>query len=421
MPIQKDSEGRTRVYIWTLCNEFFVESGILQKGSGISVPVALTLEERPEGWNVEINRPVTGNWGPSIKAIFPLETWKLLFASEPSEIEYRNALLEPLSQNNIRQATEIFGLSFEPTPKGNIKSTSTSRPTSFFRLITLTPTATLDLSTFKEVSDVAFNWADNRLQLMVQIGNDYNNGFQITSFQKALLSKGWQVHIYQYQTDEMYSEGDAFVLKNIKDPQQVDSRYTFLVETTLEELQNRFRDRRDLVCQVINENGKVVWQSNLYLSNNFSWLPEEVYRTGIVYGNGVVVGYPNLLSQDRSLFLHEEEFITVKEPIGGFYRLSYTFSLAQVAKPMSVYDLVEFSKRLVVRIFQYHENGEYAVGNGYVLSGEVSATSGIFTVDFPNSWLSHSFKGTTDYYLRIEDIDGNIIKEEFFHFIEFAP
>jgi hypothetical protein len=46
---------------------------------------------------------------------------------------------------------------------------------------------------------------------MVQIGNDYNNTLQVTSFQKALLSKGWQVRIYQYQEDEMYSEDKALV------------------------------------------------------------------------------------------------------------------------------------------------------------------------------------------------------------------
>jgi hypothetical protein len=416
VPLQISNDGKTTAYTVVACSEFYVQNGVLQRGTSLDIPIALTLEEWVDGWNVEIERPKVGNWGPSIREIFPPETWPLIFASDSSAMTLRNALYTDLFEDNIQQAVQAFGLPFETRLPPVTNGTLTPRPTSSIRLITFTPTPTVDVASLRTVENVFKNWMADQLQLLVQIGSASDN-IQLTSSQRVMLSKGWQVRIYQRQPDENYRDEKALVLKDIKYPQEPNISYTFFVETTMEELQRLFNDRRDLIYQVVNGQGNVIWQEDLYLSNNLVLaFAEKEFSVGLG-GGGVVVGSPNLLSQDNSIFIHQGKFITVIEPVGGFYELSYTFDLLKVTNITATSELETLARELIIRIFPYQENSNYRIENAYMIPAkEYSSSVGLYRVDFPIKWLTEAVKEDMRYYLRIEDKNKNIIKEEFFTF-----
>jgi len=117
MPLQTTIEGEIHAYLQVLCVEFYVKDRVLQEGSGTSEPVALTLRRQAETWHViELRTPELGNWGPSIRKIFPPEALPLIFGSTWDDILRQNAVGKILYQDNVRQATAFFGLPFVPTP-----------------------------------------------------------------------------------------------------------------------------------------------------------------------------------------------------------------------------------------------------------------------------------------------------------------
>ena len=119
MPLQTTANGDVQAYLQVFCNEFYLEEGTLWQGTGISVPVAFTLAKQGEVWYViESQRPKMGNWGESLREIFPPEALRLLINSTPDEISRHNAVINILYQKNIHQASEFYGLPFVPTPAG---------------------------------------------------------------------------------------------------------------------------------------------------------------------------------------------------------------------------------------------------------------------------------------------------------------
>jgi hypothetical protein len=74
---------------------------------------------------------------------------------------------------------------------------------------------------------------------------------------------------------------------------------------------------------------------------------------------------------------------------------------------------------LSVTLFPYRDDGEYAIANSYALLGEVFHGGYVFEVHFPFDWLSEVFTDDHMFYLRVADGDGNILKEEYFHFVPY--
>jgi len=263
MPLQTKADGTIKVFLQVLCQEYYKDHGVLQSGTGISIPVALTLDEREAGWYVEHQTPEAGNWGPSLREIFPPQSWPRI--SAPTGL---TADGKTLSQNNIQQAEEYFGLLVNPTPKWLLPSTPTStpRPTSSVRIITPTPTPTLPafstlileayrVSVSQQSSSSDPFWITVRLESVPRLSTGPLNN-RLTSFQKGLLSSGWSVYLYQRRVDDDYSNQAALVLDDVKDPHAWE--HTFEVEFTQEEVLDQLGDHRDLVYQIVDGIGKVL-------------------------------------------------------------------------------------------------------------------------------------------------------------------
>lgn len=419
MPLQTDADGTIKAYLQVLCKEFYNDCGVLLRGTGISVPVALTLEEREEGWSVEHQTPKYGSaGGVSIYDIFPSQAWPLL--SAPT---HRTADGKTFSQNNIQQAEDYFGLPANPTPRWFLPATPTKTPipTSFVEIITLTPTPTLpalDIPALNlEVTHVNIfpkHHSYGNFLLLVQLGGALNH--RLTSFQKGQLSSGWLVNMYQRRADDDYSDQAALILDDVKDPR--DSQFTFFVEITLEEIRNQFWDHRDLIYQIVDGSGNVVWQDEHYLILGLSPPPANY---GEEVAEGVVVGYPNLVSEDTARFKHQGKFIPIEEPRGGFYSLTYSFDFIEAsgttARDSELEALID---GLSISLFPYREDGEYVIENSDALSTDVHVGGHYFDVHLPSDWLSEAIKDDHTFYLRIADGEGNILKEEYFHFIPYV-
>jgi len=425
LPVHTEADGTIKAYLQVLCKEFYESSGVLLRGTGISVPVALTLDEREEGWSVEHQMPEAGNWGSSMREIFPSQAWPIIAAPTG-----RTSDGKTFSQNNIEQAEEYFGLLVNPTPKWLLPSTPTStpRPTSSVRILTPTPTPTLPiLSTLiLEASRVSVSqqstisgpfWISVRLESVPRLSTGPLNN-SLTPFQKGLLSSGWRVYLYQRRVDDEYSNQAALVLDDVKDPHAWE--HTFDVEFTQEEVLDQLGDHRDLVYQIVDGAGNVSWQGEFYDSTGLSRLPAN-YDADTA--EGVVVGYPKLVSEDTTLFLHQGMFIPIEEPRGGFDHLHYEFDFwKQSGTTMTSSELIDLMEELSIRVFPYREDGDYAIENSFALSGRTLAGGGpFFRVHFPYDWLSEASKSDQKYYLRIADGEGNIYIEEYFHFIPHTP
>ena len=419
MPLQTDTDGIIKAYLQVLCNEFYDYYGVLLRGTGISGPVALTLEKREEGWSVEHQTPEVGNWGPSIREIFPSQTWPII--SAPTG---RTADGKTFSQNNIQQAEDYFGLPVNPTPRWLLPATPTKTPipTSSVRILTLTPTPTLPaldiLALNPEVTRVNIfpkHHSYGNFLLFVRLGSAPLN-HRLNSFQRGQLSSGWRVYMYQRRADDDYSDQVALVLDDVKDP--LDSQYTFLVEITLEEIRNQFWDHRDLVYQIVDEAGKVSWQDEHYLILGLSPPPAN---HNVDVAEGLVIGYPNLVSEDTARFTHQGKFIPIKEPQGSFYSLSYAFDFIKASGITATSEMEALADGLAITLFPYREDGEYSIENSYALTGEVSAGGYVFQVHFPFDWLSEVFNDDHMFYLRVADSEGNIYKEEYLHFVPYTP
>jgi hypothetical protein len=425
MPLHTDVNGTIKVYLQVLCQEYYENNGDLQSGTGISIPVALTLEEREEGWSVEHQTPEAGNWGPSLREIFPSQSWPRI--SDPTG---RTADGKTLTQNNIQQAEEYFGLLVDPTPRWLLPATPTKtpRPTSSVLIITSTPTPTLPaLSTLTlEVSRVSVSqqssvsgpfWISVRLESVPRLSTGPLNN-RLTPFQKGLLSSGWRVYVYQRRADNEYSNQAALVLDDVKDPHAWE--HTFEVEFTQEEVLDQLGDHRDLVYQIVDRAGNVSWQGEFYDSTGLSQFPAEY---GAETAEGVVVGYPKLVSENAVLFAHQGTFIPIEQLRGGFDHLHYEFDfLKESGTTMTAFELDALIKESEIRVFPYREDGDYAIESSFTLSGRTLGGGGpFFRVHFPYDWLSETSKSDQKYYLRIVDGEGNIYIEEYFHFIPTAP
>lgn len=80
-------QSGTRVFVWAVCSELLSIDNQLVDGSGMSLPAAFQIEvkgSRPRVLAAEIPADGSG-YGPSIRRIFPSNTWPAIFANGTRE------------------------------------------------------------------------------------------------------------------------------------------------------------------------------------------------------------------------------------------------------------------------------------------------------------------------------------------------
>ena len=105
------------VYMLVGCEEFFPKNGLLEQGTSLSEPIAITLEKQSGKWQiVDRQKPDIRKWDQSIKEIFPQQSWAMVFGSTRTLLASRNAVYRILNKQNIQQAEDFYGIPFIPTP-----------------------------------------------------------------------------------------------------------------------------------------------------------------------------------------------------------------------------------------------------------------------------------------------------------------
>ncbi|MGB2964033.1 MAG: hypothetical protein WBB69_08605 [Anaerolineales bacterium] len=404
-PVERTSDDNFKTYLYVKFREFYVDRGELIEGGGGNIPAALTIEEKEQGWHIDLQTPTPGNqWGSSIQEIFPEDVWPLLFHPPPIPNDR-------IIENIIHQAEEHFGLVFDP--EENSFPPAGKTPTHTVQILTLTPTPTGDLSTLElKVSGQAFI-SNAGITIQIDLYPKVKRPYY-----KGLVSSGWRVLIYQRNGDNNYAEGNVLILDEL---QESYNQYEFSVRTTIEEVQNQFENRRDLIYQIVDQYGNVAWQDDLYLFMNLSQFSDDGIP-GDITNNGWVVGKPNLMDEDQIFYTdRQEKFIDITGIRGGFYELVYTFNLAGVTDITTTSELETLADELTCELFPYDDFGKIVAKNSELLSGEVISIAGLYSVYFPPDWLSSEQFPEKSYYLKITEGTGTTIKEDFFHSFPYIP
>jgi hypothetical protein len=108
------------LYLLALCEEYYPKDGMLELGTGISVPVVLVLGHSDGRDSITGHvLPVDGEgYGSSIKANFPENTWRFIFSSTTEDIVSYNALTASFEQEVCQQAQAVYGLPCRPKGVG---------------------------------------------------------------------------------------------------------------------------------------------------------------------------------------------------------------------------------------------------------------------------------------------------------------
>jgi hypothetical protein len=92
------------LYIWALCQEYTLDGGSLRDGSGISLPVALQIQQ--DNQPIEIMGhlvPRDGSYyGPDVRSIFPRSTWPQIMSANQEDIGLYN-----YRANELMKATRM--------------------------------------------------------------------------------------------------------------------------------------------------------------------------------------------------------------------------------------------------------------------------------------------------------------------------
>ena len=413
-PLEEMEDGDVRAFLQVVYREFYVEHGEIKEGGGGDIPAVATMEEKENGWRVEIDTPQVGNWGPSIREMFPEEVLPLVFEHGPS----LKPIFEIINNNIVQQAEEHFGLVFD-ADKNSLLATNKNRPEPSVIILTLTPTPTTDISVLEPNVSARVFVDDEHISIDVNLYRE-----RITPFQQGLLSSGWLVYLYKRRADNNYSIQDAIVFDDAK---KQGPSSEFIVSVSLEQVRRHFGDTRSLFYQIVDKDGEIFLQEDIYidteLTQQYPDNPEKDFPNDYHedLNDGVVIGNPNLLSSNISpVFISNEDFITIKEPQGGFHSLAYSYRFRSIEGITSTAEWENFSKTLVIEVFPYREDGLYTSENKTVLLKEISGVDTVLSAQFPHEWLDKKWNGAQKFYLRITDESGNILKEAYLQFIPYT-
>jgi hypothetical protein len=110
-PLNAQAEGK--IYLWVLCEEYYLEQGALMPGSGASLPVALLVQESNGRYEISgllVPRDGTG-YGIDVRAIFPPSAWSQIMSQSKDEMERYNERAARLEEQTEMKARLYYGVS----------------------------------------------------------------------------------------------------------------------------------------------------------------------------------------------------------------------------------------------------------------------------------------------------------------------
>ncbi|MBS3752724.1 MAG: hypothetical protein KGY46_04970 [Anaerolineales bacterium] len=109
-PLNNDRGRDGFIYLWVLCEEYYIDDGNLQRGTGLSTPVSLELLEIDEKYEIiDHFSPRDGSYyPPDVKQIFPENTWNRIHKSNQGDIYKSNYRIHQLENDIQKQVMSRF-------------------------------------------------------------------------------------------------------------------------------------------------------------------------------------------------------------------------------------------------------------------------------------------------------------------------
>ena len=108
--MQEQDGNLIHIYLWALCLEYYRDGQGLQKGTGMSLPVAIELIKAPDGYQFNSYKvPRDGTlYGKDIRAEFPPSTWEEMMPVNQEDVEAYSARAHQLEAETKAEAEKEF-------------------------------------------------------------------------------------------------------------------------------------------------------------------------------------------------------------------------------------------------------------------------------------------------------------------------
>ena len=109
-PLNSEQGENGYIYLWVLCQEYYLDQEILTKGGGISVPVSLQIQNKNEHFEIiEHGEPRSGSYyGPDVERLFPKTTWSQIHRTNQEDIYKHNYRISLLEKDIVNQAESYY-------------------------------------------------------------------------------------------------------------------------------------------------------------------------------------------------------------------------------------------------------------------------------------------------------------------------
>lgn len=244
---------------------------------------------------------------------------------------------------------------------------------------------------------------------------------ELTPSPTAIPTEKWKILIYRYETNGKYTNQPA-IETNFKTDviPSIDRLQMYMTaDVSMDEMQTKLGDTSAFTYQVVNGQGKVQQQGYFAINPNLLF-----HEGGGLIGSwkdGVTLGFPYSLNEKETEFFHQGKFITVSEPISGFYLLIYIFDFSSATGIYSVYEMEAIIDSFTVELFPYREDGNYSNSVSRLLGSRLLATGGLLIVELPIEYLKANNNKDSKYYLQITDSKEVVVKDEWFIFVPYNP
>jgi hypothetical protein len=243
----------------------------------------------------------------------------------------------------------------------------------------------------------------------------------LTPSPTALPTETWKLSVYRYRTDgedvHQPSIETSLTTEMIPYPDKLLMYMT--ADVSMQAIRTKFGDCSAFTYQVTDGQGAVQQQGNFAI-NPHVLFPSGGGLLGDLY-DGVTLGFPYSLKERETEFFRQGQFVMIREPKSGFYRLTYTFSLLQASGISAVAELELLAGKLAIGLFPYREDAEYSASDAYPVTGNVLSVGGLYIVELPIDHLKENREGNNRYYLQMQDDRGHTIKDEMFEYVPYVP
>jgi len=111
-PLNAVQGGEGKIYLWALCQEYYLEQESLILGSGVSLPVTLRIQAKSGHYEI-VGHLVPRNgtyYGPDVRATFPQSTWSQIMPQGEDEISQYNYRANKLEKDTEMKARSYYGI-----------------------------------------------------------------------------------------------------------------------------------------------------------------------------------------------------------------------------------------------------------------------------------------------------------------------